>query len=356
MITRILKISPNEVEKDIFLLKEAAIALSRGEVVAFPTETVYGLGADATNHLAVKKIFELKGRPSDNPLIVHLHSKNQIQNYAYISNELEREIIEKLTPGPVTIILKKKDIISEIATAGLETVGIRIPYNPIAQKLIELSGIPICAPSANISGKPSATEASTVIEEFSGKIPFIIDGGRTHIGIESTVLMVKEEKEKFTIHILRPGFITKEDIEDFIKNINSSKTIEVEYSDKVLDTPLSPGQKYKHYSPKSNVIVVKNPKNAIDILKEIKNEKIGLLGRTSFIKEMKRITEYLKIKEIIEIEWCEYDLIDCARNLFFAYRIFDKHNVYAIIVENLEEKGIGYAIMNRVKRSATYIL
>ena len=355
MVTRVIKINPREVEKNIRLLKEAAFSLSNGEVVAFPTETVYGLGADATNPYAVKKIFDLKGRPSDNPLIVHLHSKEEVTKYAYISNELEKEIIEKLTPGPITVILKKKDAICDLATAGLDTVGVRIPYNPIAQKLIELSGVPVCAPSANLSGRPSATEASTVIEEFSGKIPFVIDGGRTHIGIESTVVMVKDEKNKLVVHILRPGFITKEDIESFISN-TFLKPVEVVYSDKVLEKPLSPGQKYKHYSPKSHVIVLKDLKNATEgILKDLKNKKVGILGRPSFLKEVKKVLNYLKITDIVEIEWCNYDLIDCARNLFFAYRIFDNENVYAIVVENLEEKGIGYSIMNRVKKSATYI-
>ncbi|MGB9621076.1 MAG: L-threonylcarbamoyladenylate synthase [Brevinematia bacterium] len=357
MNTKVIKITNQEIKENPYLLREAAKIIAEGEVVAFPTETVYGLGANALNEKAVRKIFELKGRPSDNPLIVHLHSKELIKNYAEISNEVEKQIVEDLMPGPLTLILKKKEIISSIVTAGLPTVGIRIPYNPIAQKLIELSGVPISAPSANLSGKPSATEAQTVIEEFAGKIPFVIDGGKTHIGIESTVIMVKEEETKYSILILRPGFITKEDLENFVNENKFSKQVEVIYSENIQqETPLSPGQKYKHYSPKSHVAIIKDFKKAEELIKDFKNEKIGVLGRKNFLKEVKKILTYLGVKNIFELEWCEYDLIDCARNLFFAYRIFDKENVAIILVEYLEEKGLGYSIMNRVKKSSTYFI
>lgn len=360
MITKVIKINPSEItKKDIEILEEVGKSIREGEVVAFPTETVYGLGANACDDKAVRKIFELKGRPSDNPLIVHLSSKSDIEKFAIVSNDIEKLIISNLMPGPITIILKKKPIISNITTANLDTVGIRIPYNPIAQKLIELAKVPVCAPSANISGKPSATDPTTVIEEFSGKIPFIIDGGRTHIGIESTVVMVKEYPSKFSILILRPGFITKEDIEDLLSSTKIQKEVEVIYAEEYSTiTPLSPGQKYKHYSPKSHVVIVKNLKNIekADIVRTFINDKIGILGRPNFIKEVKNILNYIGAKYTVELEWCNYDLIECARNLFFAYRMFDKENVGIILVENLEETGIGYAIMNRVKKSSTYTI
>ncbi|MEN2997516.1 MAG: L-threonylcarbamoyladenylate synthase [Brevinematia bacterium] len=357
VFTRIIRVRNEEVEREIKLLREVALALRNGEVVAFPTETVYGLGANATNSEAVKKIFELKNRPSDNPLIVHVSSKEEIGKCAVVSNEVEETIINTLMPGPITVILRKKEVISPLVTAGLDTVGIRVPYNTIAQKLIELSGVPVCAPSANISGKPSATDSQTVIEEFSGRIPFIIDGGRTHIGIESTVVMVKEEERRFSVLILRPGFVTKEDIEEAINTRRFSKPVEINYSEEFsVDTPLSPGQKYRHYSPVSHVVIVKNIKNIEPIVKELRNGKIGILGRPKFLKEVRRFLEYINVKNILEIEWCKYDLIDCARNLFFAYRMFDRENAVLILVENLEESGIGYSIMNRVKKSATYIV
>lgn len=355
METRVIKVTSQEVETEDFYLREPARALASGNVVAFPTETVYGLGTNALDETAVRKIFELKGRPSDNPLIVHLHSKSVIHNYVEIVNEVEKMIIEDLMPGPLTLILKKKDIIPAIVSAGLPTVGIRIPYNIIARKLIELARVPVAAPSANISGKPSATEAQTVIEEFAGKIPFIIDGGKTHIGIESTVVLVKEDKDKYSILILRPGFVTKEDLEDFVNDNSFSKPVEVVYSEELSQSnPLSPGQKYKHYSPKSHVVIVKDLKRSENLVREFKNEKIGILGRKKFLNDAKKFLTYLGVKNILELEWCEYDLVDCARNLFFAYRIFDKENVALILVEYLEEKGLGYSIMNRVKKSSTY--
>ncbi|MCX8029372.1 MAG: L-threonylcarbamoyladenylate synthase [Brevinematales bacterium] len=357
METRIVRISVDEIDKDLYLLRKPANSLKMGDVVAFPTETVYGLGANATMSEAVKKIFELKGRPYDNPLIVHLHSKDEVYKYASVSNEVEEKILDTFTPGPITVVLKKKEVISAISTAGLDTVGIRIPYNPIARKLIELSEVPVAAPSANISGKPSATDPNTVIEEFSGKIPYIVDGGRTHIGIESTVVKVEEAPEKFTILIVRPGFVTKEDLEEFVTSAQFKKPVEVLYVDeRDVDKPISPGQKYKHYSPKCHVVLVNDINKVYEVVKEYKNGKIGLLGRPKFLSKLRKLLEYWGIKDIVELEWCKNDIIDCARNLFFAYRIFDKENTILILVERLEEKGIGYSIMNRVRKSATYIV
>lgn len=357
MQTKIVRIKPEEADTKFYVLEEAADALRKGEVVAFPTETVYGLGANATDPKAVRKIFDLKGRPTDNPLIVHLHSKSDIEKFADISNEAERTIIETLMPGPITVVLRRKENITPLVSAGLETVGIRVPYHRIAQKLIELSGVPVCAPSANISGKPSATDPQTVVEEFGGKIPLIIDSGRTHIGIESTVVLVKEEKSKFTVLILRPGFITKEDIEGALGNTPLPKPFEVIYSEEFQkDTPLSPGQKYKHYSPMSEVVVLRNIEKIDGIATKLRAKKVGILGRASFIKEVKERLKLLGIEEVIEFEWCKHDLLDCARNLFLAYRTFDREKTSLIVVESLEEKGVGYSIMNRVKKSASYFV
>ncbi len=359
MLTKVKKVSPEEVLSNPKILKEAVELLRRGEIVAFPTETVYGLGANALDDKAILKVFEIKGRPSDNPLIVHLHSKNVIEQYAYITNEVEKHIIEKLTPGPLTIILKKKENISKYATAGLETVGIRIPYHPIAEKLIEIANVPVAAPSANISGKPSPNDAQSVIEDLSGKIPYIIDGGRTHIGIESTVVKVNELEDKYLVMILRPGFITKEDIEELFQEVETKKPVEVAYKEELEGKPLSPGMKYKHYSPKAHVIVVSNISKDFDnFAPQFKDKKCGILGRPNFVKELKTKLEVLSFnpQNIITLEWCKDDIIECARNLFFAYRYFDRENVDAIFVEKLNETGIEYAIMNRVKKSATYFI
>ncbi len=360
MYTKVLKVRFSEVEDKKNLIKEASNAIFRGDVVGFPTETVYGLGANALMDSAVLKLFSLKGRPQDNPLIVHLHNLEDVYNYAVISNELEELLISKITPGPVTFILKKiQGKISDFATASLDTVGIRIPYHTVALKLIEMSGVPIAAPSANKSGRPSPTDAQAVLEDFKGEIPYIIDSGKTHIGIESTVIMVKENDKNYDLLILRPGFITKEDLESLISEFKLKKTVNISYKDKLEENsqPLSPGQKYRHYSPKCHVAVVGELSTKLtDFLKSIKGEKIGILGRGKFLKNFSYLLENIKFspKDILKIEWCEEDLIECARNVFDSYRYFDRENVFVIFVEKLEEKGLGYSIMNRVKKSATY--
>jgi L-threonylcarbamoyladenylate synthase len=359
MLTKVKKVTIEDVSNNPEILREPANLLKEGELVVFPTETVYGLGANALNDEAVLKVFEIKGRPSDNPLIVHLHSKDVIEKYAYISNEVESQIIETLTPGPITVILKKREIISNYATAGLETVGIRIPYHPVAQKLIETANVPIAAPSANLSGKPSPSDTQSVIEDLSGKVPYIIDSGRTHIGIESTVISVKRIEGKYLVTILRPGFITKEDIEEIFKHKKMQEVVEVIYKEEIEGKPLSPGLKYKHYAPRAHVIIVSSISKEFDNLAaQFKNQKCGILGRPKFIKKLKQRLEILNFKseKIIPLEWCKDDIIECARNLFFAYRYFDRENVDAIFVEKLSENGVEYAIMNRVKKSATYFI
>lgn len=357
METKIIKVSPKGIETDYEVLIEPATALRNGELVAFPTETVYGIGANSLLDDSVRKIFEVKGRPQDNPLIVHLHSKDIIGKYAIISNEVEEGIISKFMPGPITVVLRNRGVVSSVATAGLDTVGIRIPYNIIAQKLLELAGVPVSAPSANLSGKPSATDPVSVIEDFKGRIPYIIDGGRTHIGIESTVVMVKEEVDKFRILILRPGFITKEDLEGFVSENKFSKPVFVEYSENFSsERPISPGQKYRHYSPKSKVVLLNDKSKLDEFFRVVGNGRIGILGRFDFINDLEVYLINLGFKDILKVEWCGNDLLECARNLFLYYRFFDREGVEFILVENLGDSGIAYSIMNRVRKSASYVL
>lgn len=357
MRTRIVRISYKSAEIDYEVLTEPAIALREGELVAFPTETVYGIGANSLLDGAVRKIFEVKGRPQDNPLIVHLHSKDVISKYAIVSNEVEEGIIGKFMPGPLTVILKSRGIVSSVVTAGLDTVGIRIPYNMIAQKLIELADVPVSAPSANLSGRPSATDPASVIEEFEGKIPYIIDGGRTHIGIESTVVLVKEEIDKFNILILRPGFVTKEDLEGFVSESKFSKPVFVRYSEDLSsEKPISPGQKYRHYSPKSRVVLLNDISKLEEFFKVVGRGRVGVLGRLDFLRNVEVYLKGLGFSDVIKVEWCRDDLLECARNLFIYYRLFDKEGVELLFVENLGDSGIAYSIMNRVKKSASYVL
>jgi L-threonylcarbamoyladenylate synthase len=231
---------------------------SNNELVAFPTETIYGLGANALSSTAAEKIFQLKGRPNDNPLIVHLGNKNQISDYAFIENEIQQTIIDQLMPGPITLLLPKKNNISPIV-CKVPLVGIRLPSNEIAQNMLTTVGLPIAAPSANISGKASPTNAEMVYDNLGENVPMIIDGGESEAGIESTVVRVVQTSSsegKYKILILRPGFVTKEDL-DSVFNYQ----IPVEYT---TDNPeLSPGMRYKHYSISGTVRLIDAPADMI---------------------------------------------------------------------------------------------
>lgn len=228
----------------------AAELIKKGEVVGMPTETVYGLGADAENVEAVKKIFAAKGRPSDNPLIVHLASVDSMEKYVCNVPDLAYKIAEKFCPGPITMVLPKRDVIPYTTSGGLDTVGIRIPFHKTARLLIELSGKAIAAPSANLSGSPSPTTAHHVMNDMKGRIPAIIDGGACGVGVESTVISF----ENGGIRLLRPGYVSAEDLSMFSVPVFTDKGIlePVAEGEKVL----SPGMKYKHYSPKANVTIV----------------------------------------------------------------------------------------------------
>lgn len=312
-------------------IEEAASIIMKGGVVAFPTETVYGLGADAFNEKAVKKVYEIKGRPNDNPMIVHLESVNQLMMVADEIPEVAYNLAEKYWPGPLTIVLKKNPMISKTATAKLKTVAVRVPNNNIARKLIELSS-PLAAPSANISGSPSPTREKHVVDELGGKIDAIIKGGDVSVGIESTVLDLTTEP----YILLRPGKITFEELQDFL---GKGKVIKKEEAKKVAVK--SPGLKYKHYSPKAKIHIVKK----------------GELER--FIEKSKFTSEVIVIapKGVLEMEivrknFTYQGLDELAKNIFSWFRKVDSMGVKTIIFEEVEEKGLGSAIMDRVNKAA----
>lgn len=317
MNTHIEKI--NYKKPEIEKIRLAAELIKTGELVAFPTETVYGLGANAMDENAVKKIFIAKGRPQDNPLIVHISNIKQITELVRTVPLEAKKLIRKFWPGPLTIILKKSKIVPNIVTAGLNSVAIRMPKNKIALKIIKESGCPIAAPSANSSGKPSPTSAKHVYEDLVTKIPLIIDGGETEIGIESTVIDLTTKIPR----ILRPGKITEEEIQKIIKITKKS------YRCKKTK---SPGTKYKHYSPEAKIIVVNKKIN----LKKIKEqyEKDG------------------KVKIILEKESTK----NTAKNLFKEFRKADKEKVKTIIIRGLKKEGLGTAIMNRLEKASTRII
>lgn len=326
-------------------LDEAAEFLKNGEVVAFPTETVYGLGADATNEEAVKKIFLAKGRPSDNPLIIHISSIGQLEQYVDAVPDVARKVISHFWPGPCTLVLNKKGPIASSVTGGLETIGVRMPAHPVALELIEKAGVPLAAPSANSSGKPSPTTASHVKRDLNGKIKAIVDGGATGVGLESTVLDLTDPKKPT---ILRPGGVTFEELEAVLGTV----WLDTHLSDETA-APKSPGMKYKHYSPEKPVWVLPaSLKEAEKILNELetKGEKVGLLASDEWLLELEsdRRKSYSLGKKSKPQQ--------AAARLFSSLRELDDEEVSIITVEPYQKKGIGTAYMNRLEKAASRIL
>jgi L-threonylcarbamoyladenylate synthase len=341
--TKVVKVDPKNIDYDI--INEAARIINKGGVVVFPTETVYGIGADALNDAAADKIFEAKGRPQDNPLIVHIAD---IKDLDYLVKDITddvKKMADKFWPGPLTMILNKKDVLSDKITAGLSTAAIRFPVNEIALALIRVSGKPIAGPSANTSGKPSPTEASHVIDDLMGKVDMIIDGGRTDIGVESTVLDMTTDVPM----ILRPGAVTEQDVIDTVGRCEYDLAI-IKSDEKIV--PKSPGQKYRHYSPKAAVILYKG--NTAKISEQINKdyEDLEKQGKKVGIMSTVQTQKYYEGKNTI----CMGDrtnLLTISSNLFRDLRKFDKIGVEVILAEAVGEQGLGKAIMNRLGKASS---
>ena len=313
--------------------------IENNKLVIFPTETVYGIGANALSKEAVEQIFKVKERARNNPLIVHLKNKEEINKYAVIENEIEQRLIDSFMPGPFTLILKKKDVIPNCVTANLDTVGIRIPINKIANKFLECVNLPIAAPSANISSRPSGTKVSDIKDEFDNSVNFIIDGGESKIGLESTVVKVINNIPT----ILRPGFITKEDIETVIGECLVSENVLKQISD--MSKAESPGMLYKHYAPKTKCLLVysSNLSTLKDIVKNNLNDKTIILGSS-------------KLNDIPCYKFINYGdtLENISHNIFSLLRKCDLYDANLIIIEGVEKAGLGLAIMNRLIRTANF--
>lgn len=336
----------NDIDKDIEYINEAADIIYKGGVVAFPTETVYGLGANALNEESVDKIFKAKGRPQDNPLIVHVASKN-IENLAKEVPKVAKDLIDKFWPGPLTIILNKKDIIPNRTSANLESVGIRMPNNEIALKLIELSGCPIAAPSANISGRPSPTEVDRCIEDLDGKVDYIIGWKKSDVGVESTIV----DCTVMPPVILRPGGITLEMLREVCSEITIDKAIQGKPDSNLK--PKAPGMKYRHYAPKAKLQIIKgNKEKTIEKINEIVQNYIDNQKRVAILST-EEVSNRFPLGEIISLG-SEKNLYDVARNLFEALRQCDDLNVDFIICQAFEDKGVGLAIMNRLNKAAGF--
>ncbi|WP_026506925.1 L-threonylcarbamoyladenylate synthase [Butyrivibrio sp. MC2013] len=345
MNTEIIKIDENNIDKDADLaLQRAGRILREGGLVAFPTETVYGLGGDAANAESSRKIYAAKGRPSDNPLIVHIYRTEDLYELTEELPETALRLAKAFWPGPLTMIIKKSPFIPLQTTGGLETVAVRMPSNKIAAKLIEYAGGFVAAPSANASGRPSPTVAKYCIEDLDGKVDMIIDGGAVGIGLESTIVDLTVD----TPMILRPGYITEDMLRDVLGEIDVDKTI-IDSSSK--EKPKAPGMKYRHYAPKGDLTIVEGkPEDVVEYINgqtAAAREK-GL--RTGVIASHETVAMY-KADSIMDAGSKE-DEETVARQLFMILREFDDLGTDVIYSESFDTSGIGQAIMNRLLKAA----
>jgi L-threonylcarbamoyladenylate synthase len=342
-------------------LMEAAAVLAAGGVIAFPTETVYGLGGNARSSEAVERIFAAKGRPSDNPLIVHIADGKEVHTLAERINGVEQALMSAFWPGPLTLVLPlKKGAVSELVTAGLDTVAVRVPAHELARHLIERSGCPLAAPSANRSGKPSPTQARHVMEDLSGRIDGVLDGGATGVGLESTVVRVIEDE----VHILRPGGITREQLQQAVgkmaKVVASEDTADCSRSEiassssaeLIRQAPRSPGVKYAHYAPKGEMLLVSgNPRGK---LAERVQEKADEAARRGLRVAVIACTEHAPGYRADAVFDCG-SLAEpgrAAQSLYAILRECDERGLDFIIAEGYPEEGIGAALMNRLRKAS----
>lgn len=320
-------------------IKEAAQKLKQNEVIAFPTETVYGLGGNAESDEAVLKIFEAKGRPVDNPLIIHIANREQIHSFIKEIPEQASRLMDAFWPGPLTIILERKaGSLSDKATAGLATVAVRMPNHPVALALIEEAGLPLAAPSANLSGKPSPTTAAHVAADLMGRVSGIVDGGATGVGVESTVVDCTSEIPV----ILRPGGVTKEQLEEVIGEVSADPALSDD-----RQAPKSPGMKYRHYAPNAAFYLVDGSRQEIQqLVKEKRNEgkRVGVMT-TIENKPFYDADVVLACGERARLE-------TVAEALYDTLRTFNQADVDVIFGEIFPEQGVGQAIMNRLAKAS----
>lgn len=322
-------------------LIRAADLLRKGGLVATPTETVYGLGVNALDSEAAKKVYAAKGRPSDNPLIIHLAYAKDAEKYCCV-NDAFRKLAEHFMPGPITIILPKKECIPDSVTGGLSTVAVRVPSHPIAHRLIELAGIPIAAPSANLSGKPSTTTVEHVIEDMNGRIDIILDGGPCSIGLESTIVIPHDDY----VQLLRPGAITVEMLEAVGFRVDIDKAVTEKLAEG--ERPLAPGMKYRHYAPQAQVYLLKGSQAQVDDFMRplVGLDEVALLCRKEDAAANAPNAYLLGSRECPEEQ---------AEKLFALLRDFDhRHEIKRIFAVMPSSDGIGLAMMNRMLKASGY--
>ncbi len=344
MQTKTVKICDIRDSDAVASLKEAAEIIKNGGLVVFPTETVYGLGADGTSPNAAKSIYAAKGRPSDNPLIIHIASPEDAEKYTF-TNEMYYKLAASFMPGPLTVVLKAKSSVALETRAGLDTVAVRCPVNSVAHELIRLSGVPIAAPSANLSGSPSPTCASHVISDMNGRVDMIIDGGESEIGLESTIVKIEDDG---ALTLLRPGGITVEELKDICPNIKIADAVLAAL--KEGEAVLSPGMKYKHYAPTAPMYLI----DAADDkrFEYVKNERKNAAA-ICFLDEMEKYSEILP-KESVFCIGERNDLKSQAHLLFSVLRNTDRGHFDLIYAPMPIKEGIGLALYNRMIRAAAH--
>jgi L-threonylcarbamoyladenylate synthase len=319
-------------------LNLASNFIKKGELVVFPTETVYGIGADAFNKEAVEKIFSAKKRPNDNPLIIHISNYEMLNSICKETNKIENKLIKYFWPGPFSIVLKKSDKVPNIVTANLDTVAVRMPNHKVALDFINKCNTPIAAPSANVSSRPSGTNVQDIYDELKDKVSYFIDENDSFIGIESTVVQVIGDN----VHILRPGKITKEDIEKIVDNVIVDKNVLVDVKNEKV---LSPGMKHKHYSPSTKcVVILGNDLKIIDKMNDLNDDKCCFMVTTENINK-------LKSNKVLDLG---NSLEEVSKNLFKLLREVDKLNCNICYIQGFENSGFGLSLMNRIIKACEY--
>jgi len=331
-MTQVLELDPAHPQQDV--IQRAASTIREGGLVAFPTETVYGLGADAMSDTAVQKIFEAKGRPSDNPCIVHIANRRMLDKVSTGINQKTELLIKEFWPGPLTVVLLRNSAVTASVSAGLSTIAVRMPNNKIALELISAAGLPIAAPSANASGKPSPTTAAHVLEDLNGRVDLILDGGETKIGIESTVVDMTTDPPV----ILRPGWITQESMKSVIGDVENLASED--------SLRRSPGTRHRHYSPRARVILIGPEQD--QMLKQVcvehlNNGAVGFIGHSRLsIKNDNFYPIYL-----------DANAEQYAHSIYRALREVDAKNPEVIVVEGISDDGVGVGVMDRLRRAAS---
>ena len=338
METKLLQVT--DPQHDIEAIRTVAAILQDGGVAAIPTETVYGLAADALNPEAVAKIFEAKGRPADNPLIVHIVDLKDLPKLAREIPQAMYDLAEAFWPGPLTVILKKQDCVPLITTGGLETVAIRFPSDPVAQAIIRESGLPLAAPSANRSGSPSPTNARRCVEDLTGRVDAIVDGGECQVGVESTVLTLAGGKPR----LLRPGYVTVEQLREVLGEVEVDKAVLSQLEEGQVAA--SPGMKYKHYAPQAKVILLDGDDRAFaDYVNAQEGEGIWALAFGSETELLQK--PYMVMGETSDEQ---------AHYLFESLRELDDKGAKLVFARCPRKDGVGMAVYNRIARAAAFTI